>query len=166
MQIYIYTCIDTLQPAVQLIQQWLTVREIPKILYFLIPQGWMSQLIFSICWNPEEIGSNANEGLDELTKKWAHKRWTKWFLFICPYSLSTAVVPPPLYPDQRCVFFSLKLFVNGIGLPISKFQTRSGLLNMTLITSKNNVSHVCPPLLELKFIPVVIKLKIKNNHHT
>ena len=24
----------------------------------------MSQLVFSICWNPKEVGSNASEGMD------------------------------------------------------------------------------------------------------
>jgi hypothetical protein len=28
----------------------------------------MSQLVFSICWNPEEVGSNASEGIDLLAR--------------------------------------------------------------------------------------------------
>ena len=33
-----------------------------------VPQGWVSQLLFCISWNPEEIGSNASEGMDVLAK--------------------------------------------------------------------------------------------------
>lgn len=33
-----------------------------------IHQGWMSQLVFSISQNPEEIGSSAHEGMDLLVR--------------------------------------------------------------------------------------------------
>lgn len=31
-------------------------------------QGLMSQLVFSVCWSPEEIESNAREGMGLLAK--------------------------------------------------------------------------------------------------
>jgi hypothetical protein len=33
-----------------------------------VSQEWVSQLVFCICWNPEEVGSNAHEGMDDLEK--------------------------------------------------------------------------------------------------
>lgn len=33
--------------------------ERPRIQYVLNLKGWMSQLLFSLCWNPEELGSNS-----------------------------------------------------------------------------------------------------------
>jgi hypothetical protein len=31
---------------------------------FLSPLGWMSNVAFSKHWNPEEVGSNAREGMN------------------------------------------------------------------------------------------------------
>lgn len=28
--------------------------------------GWISQLVFSLCWNPKEVDFNANKGMDIL----------------------------------------------------------------------------------------------------
>ena len=45
----------------------------------------MSQLVFSISWNPEEVGSNASEGMDLLVRVRAcrHKK-KESFLLPCP----------------------------------------------------------------------------------
>ena len=37
-------------------------------------QGWMSSLVFSICWNPEEVDSNAGEGKDSPVRARARAR--------------------------------------------------------------------------------------------
>ncbi|EGV96134.1 hypothetical protein I79_012842 [Cricetulus griseus] len=37
--------------------------ESPRIQQLFIPPGWMSQLVFIICQNPE-IGSNSSEEMD------------------------------------------------------------------------------------------------------
>ena len=37
---------------------------IQKTLKLFSPQGWVSQLVFSICWNSREVDSNAGEGVD------------------------------------------------------------------------------------------------------
>jgi hypothetical protein len=45
----------------------------------------MSQLFFSTCWNPEEVGSNANEGIDLLARARASRqRKRASFLLPCP----------------------------------------------------------------------------------
>jgi hypothetical protein len=43
----------------------------------------MSQLVFSIHWNPEEVGSNASERVDLLVGK--SEQANKSFLLPCPY---------------------------------------------------------------------------------
>lgn len=52
------------------VQQWLSISmESPRIHSELFsPQGLMSQLVFSVCWSPEEIESNAREGMGLLAK--------------------------------------------------------------------------------------------------
>ena len=34
-----------------------------------VPQGWVSQLVLHLCWNPIEEGSSAREGMDVLAGK-------------------------------------------------------------------------------------------------
>jgi hypothetical protein len=38
------------------------------------PLGWVSQLVFSTCWNPEEVGYNASEGMDLLSEAKASRQ--------------------------------------------------------------------------------------------
>lgn len=45
------------------------------------PQGAMSELLFRICWNPEEEGSNATEEVD-LPVRASRQRAS--FVFSCP----------------------------------------------------------------------------------
>ena len=33
------------------------------------PRGWVSQLVFRICQNPEEVGTNASGGMDLLVRQ-------------------------------------------------------------------------------------------------
>jgi hypothetical protein len=42
---------------------------------------WMSQIVFNICWNSEEVGSNA-KGMDLSARMTASRQ--KSFLFPCP----------------------------------------------------------------------------------
>lgn len=58
---------NDLQATVQLIQQWLSVNGEFKSLA-LVPQGWVSQLVLCVCWNPEEVATNAREGADVLAR--------------------------------------------------------------------------------------------------
>jgi|UPI0000F4B4D8 hypothetical protein len=46
---------------VQLIQQWLAVNGKSKNL--VVSRSMSFQLVFSMCWNPEEMCSNASEGV-------------------------------------------------------------------------------------------------------
>jgi hypothetical protein len=38
--------------------------ESSRIQKLLSPQSWMSQKVFSRCWNPKQVGSSASEGMD------------------------------------------------------------------------------------------------------
>lgn len=42
--------------------------ESPRSQYLLRPRDWMSQLVFSMHWNPEEVGSDAREETDGLAR--------------------------------------------------------------------------------------------------
>ena len=42
--------------------------ESSRIQLMLSPQGWVSQLVFCVCWTPKEGGSNATEGTDVLAR--------------------------------------------------------------------------------------------------
>jgi len=51
--------------VIQLAQQHLSPEGTSKHPIAFGPRGWMSQLIFSIHQNPEEVGSNnSNEGMN------------------------------------------------------------------------------------------------------
>ena len=52
-------------PGVLLNQQWLAMNGKSMNLELLSPQGWVSQLVFSMHQNPE-VSSNAGEGMDLL----------------------------------------------------------------------------------------------------
>jgi hypothetical protein len=43
----------------------------------------MSQLVFSTCWNPENVGCNGTEGMDLLAKEKAGRQ-RESFLLSCP----------------------------------------------------------------------------------
>ena len=45
---------------------------------------WMSHLVFSICQNPEVVGSNAGEGI-QLLRRRARASKEQSFLLPCPY---------------------------------------------------------------------------------
>lgn len=40
----------------------------PRTQQLLSSQGWISQLVFSVCWIPVEPGSSASEGTDVLAR--------------------------------------------------------------------------------------------------
>lgn len=42
--------------------------ESPRIQWLFIPQDQMSELLFSIHWNPGEVGSNVSERKDLLRR--------------------------------------------------------------------------------------------------
>ena len=48
----------------------------------------MSQLVFSICWNPEEVGSNASEGMDLLARQEKQAKTKSISLLPCPFIVS------------------------------------------------------------------------------
>lgn len=48
-----------------------------------VPQGCMSQVVFSMCCNPE-VGSKASEGTDVLAR-WGQVDKEQSFLLLCPY---------------------------------------------------------------------------------
>lgn len=47
MDMCVDVCMSGLQAVVQLVQQWLSLNS---------PQNWMSQMVFSVCWNPKAVG--------------------------------------------------------------------------------------------------------------
>lgn len=50
---------------IQPVQQWLSTDKRIHL------HGWMAQLVFSVPWNPEEVG--ANEGIDLLLRVIANR---------------------------------------------------------------------------------------------
>lgn len=48
--------------------QWQAMNGKPKNLVVVHLQGWMSQVVFSRYWNPEEVDSNASKGMDLLAR--------------------------------------------------------------------------------------------------
>lgn len=40
--------------------------KVPDFRSCPVTQGWMSQLVFSVCWNPEEVYCRATEGLGDV----------------------------------------------------------------------------------------------------
>jgi hypothetical protein len=40
-----------------------------RIQYLLSPQDWMCHLVFSIHWNPEEVGFNVSEKMDKPARQ-------------------------------------------------------------------------------------------------
>lgn len=41
----------------------------PRIQWLLSPGSWMSQLVFSLHWNPIDVGSNARRGIGLSSKE-------------------------------------------------------------------------------------------------
>ena len=59
---------SSLQAVAQLVQQWLSTNVKSKNPVVLSPQGWMSQLVFSIHQNSIKVDSNASEGMGLLVR--------------------------------------------------------------------------------------------------
>lgn len=68
--VFTYTVnkLQMIQVTVRLIQQWLAVNGKPRnlVVSSSVPQDWMSQLVFSIGWNPAEVDPKASEAMDVL----------------------------------------------------------------------------------------------------
>ena len=73
MHIYLYMkgiYWDDFQVSVQLILTMAHCEEqIQESNSCSVPQGWVSQMVLCICWNPEEVGSSASERVDVLVKQ-------------------------------------------------------------------------------------------------
>ena len=109
--------------VVQLVQQWLSTTEGPRIQQLFSPCSWMPQLLFSMCWNPEEVGSNASEGMDLPARQEQAKR-------------ASSLLPCPLYRQSAeggaqitGKFSHLKRSGLKMCLRTSKIQIRSGPLH-------------------------------------
>jgi hypothetical protein len=63
---------------VQLVQQWLPYNRRPKNPVVVQSKRLDVSAVYRICSNPEEVGSNASEGMDLLKKRSS-------FLLPCPY---------------------------------------------------------------------------------
>lgn len=53
---------------IQLIQQWLAMNAKSKNPVAAQATSWVSQLVFSRCWNPK-VGSKASEGMGMLPRR-------------------------------------------------------------------------------------------------
>lgn len=47
----------------------------PRMWLLICLQGWMSQLVLSLCWIPKEIGSDPSEGRPQQQDSWACQQW-------------------------------------------------------------------------------------------
>lgn len=112
---------------------------------FSVPQGWVSQLIFSMCWNPEDVGSNASEGKDALTKQGQTGKEQIFFISLCsrrkcgpsclPVCLNIwikGVCLPESRSKLRAVSSHCKIWIKGMYLPTSKVQTGNGWTHFKL----------------------------------
>ena len=74
---------------------------------FSVPQGWVSQLIFSMCWNPEEVGSNASEVKDAITKQGQTDNEQIFFLSLCSSrKCGPSCIPVSIFGLKVCVFLN------------------------------------------------------------
>ena len=107
----------------------------------------MSQLVFSIHGNPEEVGYNATEGIDLSARTSSKERAS----FLIPYPLYR--LAPECMAWTKGISFLLK---------------RSGL-KVNLTTSKDLIEKKflrrCTDLFGFYLIPDVVKLTSKNSHH-
>ena len=53
----------------------------------------MSPLVFSMCWNPEEVDSNASEGMNLLANEGKQAESKGFLSFMSLYRLSAEVWP-------------------------------------------------------------------------
>lgn len=95
--------------------------------------SWMSQLVFSICWNPEEAGSNASEGRNMLARRRQAGQEQK-----LP-SVSLYRLPAESVAQIKGVSSCLKIRFKGVCLPASQDWTRSGFIHFK--PSKNHLSQ-------------------------
>ena len=106
----------------------------------------MSQLVFWICWNPKEVGSNANERQDVLTM--GGQAGEEQAL---PSSMVLIQASSRRWDQIKVclkVFSSLKIWIKGMLLSCLKIQ----------ITSVPFISG-------LKFLPVTVRLATKISNH-
>lgn len=86
----------------------------------LSPQGWMSQLVFGICWNPRTVASNTTEGMD-LLAMWGQGEKEQRL----PSSAFLFRLPTEWEAQVKSVSSCLKSQIKVVYLPTSKFQIKS-----------------------------------------
>lgn len=59
--------------------------ESPRIHYLLSPRGWMPELLFTTCQDPEWAGSNASEGMSLPARVRPVRQRTSTSSFLVPY---------------------------------------------------------------------------------
>ena len=80
----------------------------------------MSLLVFSICWNPEEVGFNASEGMDVLARQEQvdkeQKLPSSTSLYRCPAEVMAQI--------KRIESYYLKIWIKCLCLPTLKFRSK------------------------------------------
>lgn len=115
------------------------IQKLPSL------QGWVSQQVFSRCWNLEEVGSSATEEMDLLTRLEQAGKEQKF-----PASLSLYRLP------EECM-----VQIKGLCLTLSKVWIRSGSTHFK--PSKINFIAVLS-ISELEFIQDLVKVTVKNDY--
>ena len=84
----------------------------------------VSQLVFSVCWNPKEAGSNASEGMDVLARQEQGEKEQK-----LPFSVSLYRLPAEGMAQTHITYVSLhiKIWIKCVYLLTSKVWTRMGI---------------------------------------
>lgn len=117
----------------------------------------MSQLVFCLCWNPEEAGSNANEGMNVLTMSGQAGEEQE-----LPSSMSLHQFPAGGMAHIKGMSSHLKIRIKVVCLSTSNVWTRNELTyfkpSRKSLTAVRSISG-------LWFIPDVVKLTIMNSHH-
>lgn len=111
----------------------------------------MSQLVFSMCWNPKEVGSKVRENGCVSKARASRTREKVSFSYILPAEGMVQI---------KCVSSCLRSHIKGVCL----LPQRTALEVDSSTSSKKLLTGV-PSISELQFTPDAVKLTVDNHHH-
>ncbi|CAO2643094.1 hypothetical protein LEMLEM_LOCUS26503 [Lemmus lemmus] len=84
----------------------------------------LHQLVFSICWNPKEVGYNSGEGMDVLAKRGQAVKEEENL----PSPMSLYRLPAEVVVQVRGVSSHLKVCIKGLSHPTSRILSNDCVL--------------------------------------
>ena len=135
-----------LQVAVQLVQQWLPPKRISKNPKVVQPMRLDVSVVFSICQNPNEVGSKASKGI------W----YVNSVVDIWPCQWEWASRQKAQTPFFQILYISCP----EKGWP----RVGGGVFLYRMIQSRK-IPHRCAQLLGFLLVSDIVKLTAKNSHY-